>query len=275
MQISDFITKHSRSPVWFNNKKTEIAVDFQICPLMGKKDNSITSPKCKGCYSANILNIYTQLRNKIENIPSKFSQSDLNDFENDLKDMLDGNLLTLDDNGEYKLRFFALSDFVPASMSFIKIASQYLTVDILSKTLTMKHNEKYLKELINMPNVWVSLSFNKDWLSNLNRIKSLIEKTKAQNVQLNYTMNVNEENLNDPFFDQFQVFHFKNKKLGQRTVAERFNISESRTCGVYDWLGRKVKGNGSCVKCNNCHISYLDYLKGKEVSLPKRSTIAV
>jgi len=84
-------------------------------------------------------------------------------------------------------------------------------------------------------------------------------------------MNINEEKPDQPFYDQFQVLHFKNKGIGQRVAAERFNISESRTCGVYDWLGRKVKGNGSCVKYNNCHISYMDSLKGKEVSLPKRA----
>jgi predicted Zn-ribbon and HTH transcriptional regulator len=242
----------------FTNRKTDFCVEFNICPLMKleKRENKdvFTSPKCKSCYSTELLNISKHLRNKILNIPKEKLHL-VNTFEKDIQDII--RLSSTSSLGETKrLRFYGLTDFQSDNIPFIFIASKHIIVDIISKTLSMRHNEIYLKKLINQPNIWISLSFNNKYIKELARIKEILVETKAKNVQLNYCMHTKEENIKDEFFEQFQVIHLRDQ---DKTKVLKMGIPETKICGLYDREGNslKPKQKGThCKNCSNCHIPY-------------------
>ena len=236
------------NPYIYTNTKTVLAVDFQVCPYMflgpGKKGKKTVyqSSLCVGCYSANVLNIYGPLRNKIETAPPQTDER-LSQFITDLE------TIKARFPEMKKLRFYALSDFTPGDIPYIIAASKIFTVDIISKTLTLPQNEIYLKGLRNVPNVWISLSFNSKIMNRFERVRNVI--WQADNINLNYCLNVNEENIEN--FEEFQIIHMRNDK--KLTAAKKVGLSLTRACGVYDYQGNLIE-KGKCVACDNCHISY-------------------
>lgn len=249
-----------RTKYFFSNRKTVLSCDFRICPLMSRTEKgTLTSKTCHACYAANILNVYANTQNKLLGMDPE--NPELEAFDTDCQTIK--RLLP-----EFKkLRFYSLSDFGPEDMPFIKIAAKYFTIDIISKTLTMPHNEESLLELFNMENVWVSLSFNRDFMKTFPRIKDLLEEHEPNNVNLNYTMNYREENPDDESFQHFAVLHFKN--TDKREATNRFDtVTEERTCAVFTAGGKRVNAHGSCFGCNNCHISHKDFTQGKKPELP-------
>jgi len=245
-KISYFIRKHLTSKYIYSNKKTDFSVDFRICDFMiPTNKGGYISKICKGCYSAIALTVFYKLGEKIRNSPPQTPQ-ELKNFEQDLKK------IKRKFRHFNKIRFYALSDFHPKDMPYILIASKYFTVDVISKMLALPKNEKYLKQLINKPNIFLSLSFNKTFMKNKERIKKLFIKTKAQNAQLNYTINYLKENPIDPKLQDFSVFHPMNKnKLG----IINFGVATNRVCGILTKRKKLVKNDGHCKNCTNCHIS--------------------
>jgi len=248
----------------FTNRKTDFCVELNICPLMNlvpsKGDKTkYVSPSCKSCYATDLLNISRSLRKKIQAIPAE-KQHLIDKFEEDV--VLMKQLATMTELGEItRLRFYGLTDFAPDNIPFILAAAKHLTVDVISKSLTMPHNEAWLKRLINAPNVWISLSFNKNFQKPLARIKELLREMNACNVQLNYCLHTKEENPSDKFYDQFQVIHQRDQN---KWNANKKGVDESRICGLYDrdgnYLEPKAKG-AHCHSCNNCHVSYVEAVK--------------
>jgi len=236
------------NPYIYTNTKTVLGIDFKVCPFMflgtGKKGPKTVyqSATCPGCYSCNVLNVYGPLRNKLETAPPQTDER-LAQFITDLE-TIKARFPEME-----KLRFYALSDFNPSDMPYIVAASKIFIVDIISKTLTLPQNENYLKSLRNVPNVWISLSFNSRIMKRFERVRNLI--WQADNINLNYCLNVNEENIED--FDEFQIIHMKNDK--KLTAARKVGLSLTRACGVLDYQGNLIE-KGKCVACNNCHISY-------------------
>lgn len=273
-----------QSPYIFGNKKTGFSVEIPFfgketlpCPLMqftrladlpstskaqGSPEKRIlTSPKCKGCYATTNLNIKTLLKEKILRLPVP-DDSQLKAFQADM--------LMLKALGTKRLRFFSFSDFTPASLPYILACAKVgIEAHILSKMLTVHVNESSLLALFGKKNVVVSLSFNQDWLGNFERIKSLVETKKPKNVQFNFTINPEKEKLNMAWVkDNFQVIHLKNK--GKRKIADKYNIPETQTCGVFAEDGSRVEAHGSCKACNNCNLSYVDFKRGKVAKLPEK-----
>lgn len=271
-----------QSPYIFGNKKTGFSVEIPFfgketlpCPLMrftrladlpasSKAEGSpnkriLTTPKCQGCYAATNLNIRTKLKDKILALP-KPDALQLEKFKADM--------IILKALGKKRLRFFSFSDFTPDSLPFILACAKVgIEVHILSKMLMVHANEKSLLTLFNKKNVIISLSFNKDWLGNFERIKSLVETKKPKNIQFNFTMNPEREDINvDWVKANFQVVHLKNK--GKRKIANKYGIPETQTCGVFDEQGNRVPSHGSCKACNNCNLSYIDFKRGKIANLP-------
>jgi hypothetical protein len=271
-----------QSPYIFGNRKTGFSVEIPFfgketlpCPLMkfvklkdlpstskaeGSPDKLVlASPKCKGCYAVTNLNVYTALKNKILQLP-KPNASLLEKFREDM--------ILLKAFGIKRLRFFSFSDFTPDALPFILIAAKVgIEVHILSKMLTVSVNEKSLLTLFNQKKVVVSLSFNTDWLSNFERIKSLVELHKPKNVQFNFTLNPKIDKINlDWVKANFQVLHLKNKE--KRRVADMYGIPETQTCAVFGEDGSRVEAHGSCKSCNNCNLSYIAFKKGKIAKLP-------
>lgn len=256
------IIKEIDSPHFFTNRKTVVSCDFRVCPLMSvTKKGTLTSKTCEGCYSANILNVYKGTRAKLEAMPQPTEES-LALFEDGLQ-CLKRHLPEL-----IKLRFYSLSDFAPADMPFIYLAAKYFTVDIISKTLILPANEKYLIELFHAKNVWISLSFNQKVTKYLSRVETLLQEHNPSNTNMNYTMNYNEEDPTNPFFSRFGVLHFRNND--KRAATIKFNIPETRVCAVFSGGGTRVQAHGSCFSCNNCHLSYGDLQDGKQASLPSQ-----
>lgn len=244
----------------FSNSKTDFSVDFRVCPLMTFNENgNYTSKVCTSCYAAVLLNVYPNVRKKVESLPPA-TQEKLKQFENDMKIIKTIGNSFLDE--VKKIRFYSLSDFGAEDIPFIHVASKYFIVDIISKSLVMKKNEEYLISLFNKKNVSISLSFNSLFMSRFEEIKELVIKHKANNVQFNYTMLVGEENPRHKKFEDFQVLHFRNEN--KRSIARKHKISEKRVCALFDRDGKRVENHGHCHNCNNCHISYLSTQKLKK-----------
>jgi len=261
IKIRNGIINFLNSGLIFSNGKTDFCVELNICPLMTievVKDKEVyKTPLCKACYAATILNIYSGLRKKIRSIP-KDKTNLLKTFEEDIK--LLKNLTKSTKLGPIKkIRFYGISDFKKDNLPFIFAASKFLTVDIISKTLAMKNNEESLIKLINQPKIWISLSFNKAFKDNLPRIEKLLIEHKAKNVQLNYCLNIYEEDPTDLWYNKFQVIHPTNDS---KWNAVKAGLSEKKVCGLWDRDGNKtVNKSGHCKTCNNCHISYLSTIK--------------
>jgi len=252
----------NKSPYFFTNAKTSgISVDFRVCKFMKKEGNVFKSSLCHGCYSATILTVYSNLAKKIQNLPQQDSVQ-LELFEQTCKDI----------HSKYpeikKLRFYALSDFHSDDIDFILVAKKYFIVDIISKTLTLPNYRKDLKTLINISNVWISLSFNSQFIRHAEQIKTLLKEKNARNVQLNYTLNYKEDDPTDTKYQDFTVLHFKNKL--KRKGMSLYPLPETRLCAVFDAQGNPVEGHGVCNLCNNCHLSFLDWKDGKKPSPPEK-----
>jgi hypothetical protein len=260
------------SPYILGNKKTDFSVEFGTevngrsvpCPLMvwkygrdipGSKTRypdreMLTTPKCKGCYAATNMNTRTNLRDKIINLPKQTAET-LEAFKKDM--------IILKALGIERLRFYSWTDFSgPEDLPFILAAADAgIEVHILSKMLTTKKHTKSLMELFNKNNVVISLSFNKDWKHDLDRIENILNEFEPNNVQINYTFNPRadkDENIEE-LKEKFQVLHLKNKQ--KRTVGKEFDIPDTQLCGVFDKAGKDVETNGHCGGCNNCNLSYI------------------
>lgn len=274
----------TNSPFIFGNKKTDFSVDFGTtakgrrvpCPLMkwmkpkdipggskakDQEKEQLTSPFCKGCYAATNLNVRTQFRDKIINLPEQ-SPEQLEAFKADLP--------LIKALGVKRLRFYSWTDFTGAAdLDYIFAAADAgLEVHILSKILATRPCQESLLQLFDRENVIVSLSFNKDWTNNLNRIINLLGELKPGNVQINYTINPEKEKETDLDWlkKTFQVIHLTNK--GKRKIAEKHNLPETQLCGVFDSKGNRVAAGGACRSCNNCNHSFVDHQKGLVAKLP-------
>jgi hypothetical protein len=154
-------------------------------------------------------------------------------------------------------------------------------VDIISKALTFPQNETFLKELMKVENVWISLSFNRDFMANFNRIVALVKSEDAERVTLNYTLNYTEENPDTlPFRHLISVWHLKNDR--KRYMLEKGDFqtfAETNVCGVFEGDGKRTTWElsednriketvGSCHSCNNCRCSLKMLTQGAKAPLP-------
>lgn len=257
------LTIKTRSRYISENKKTGFSVELAQCPLMKfvKTENGgkMTSPKCAGCYAAVNMNVRPNVRKKILSLPAH-SPERLEEFKQDL--------FILKGLGVKRLRFYSWTDFSgPNDLVYIQaVLDMGIEAQILSKTLTMPHNETSLVSLFNKKGVILSLSFNKDWMKTLPRIKALLLKHKPRNVQLNYTLNVRNEEVTEEMDQTFQVFHIKNNN--KRTETEKVGIPETKVCGVFDDKGNRCEKGGSCLACKNCDLSWFAAQRGKTAELP-------
>lgn len=281
LAIASKIIDMSNSPYFFTNQKTIASVDFGVCSLMKKgRDGKYKSKVCKGCYSTILLNLWSGLRAKVENLPTPDDEQ-LQAFEETLA------ALRTYVPGMKRLRFYSFSDFDPAHMPYIRLAAKYFEVDIISKALCFPQNEDSLRELISEPNVFLSLSFNKDFMKFFNRVKDIVKD--ADNAHLNYTLNYNEENPDELPFRQFiSVWHLKNDRKRFVLDEGRFEtLKETNVCGVFDPDGNRntyVKENrgngervhekkGSCHSCNNCRQTLKSTLCGSPGLLPEKIAV--
>lgn len=266
MKLKTFIHNHKTSPYIFSNSKTGgvkgqkagVSVDFGICQFMSKNENdNYTSKVCQGCYAARLLNVYPQVKTKLENLPMNAS---LEDFENDIKRMKD-------ECGLEYIRFYALGDFSPWHIPYIFAAAKHVTVNIISKSLAMKPYQVFLDKLNNQKNIWVSLSFNFDYSKRFEEIEAYCLETKSNNIHLNWTINYrNKEQREDERVKRVQTIHVTNKK--KLDGAINFGLDKDRICGIFDVNGEETQ-KGSCHECNGCHVSYYQYhKKGKRAKLP-------
>ncbi len=276
--IAEKVIQNIPSPFFFSNGKTVVSVDFGVCGFMKKKNNKYTSDVCKGCYSTILLNVYPGLRSKLEGLPSPSSKGELEKFHESLK-LLKAWVPKLE-----RIRFYSFADFQPSHMPYIRLAAQYFQVDIISKILTMHKNETFLRELLTVENVWLSLSFNEDFCKHIEKVAEVIKD--SDRAQLNYTINYEKENPDTlPFRHLISVWHIKNDRKRYMVEQGRFaSFKETNVCGMFDgdgnrnkWEWKKVgKANrvketkGSCHACNNCKCSLKMKLQGIEPSLPEK-----
>lgn len=278
LSIAEAVVKKAPSPFIFHNSKTVVSVDFGVCGLMNKnKAGKYGSKVCKGCYAVNLLNVYSGLRSKIEGLPSPSEPGQLEKFEESLR-MLKAYIAPLT-----RLRFYSFADFRADHMPYIRLAARYFEIDIISKALSFPQNEGHLREILTLENVWVSLSFNRDYMMHFDRIVELVKD--ADRVTLNYTLNYTEENPDTlPFRHLISVWHLKNDRKRYTLDQGTFKtLAETNVCGVFDGDGnrntwKREKGNngnrvkeekGSCHACNNCRCSLKMLMAGKVSGLPE------
>jgi hypothetical protein len=228
-------------------------------------NTQFSSAICKGCYAATALTCRPNVGNKLLSAPELNADS-LKVFRSDLK-ALHAKFPEIT-----RLRFYALSDFGPADMPFIYAAKKYFTVDIISKSLTFPHNEKYLRRLLNKKNIWLSLSFNAKFFKFYDRITRLI--VRSNNAQVNYALNFLKENPLDKKFDKVSVFHFFNINKRKGLDIHK-GLTADRVCAVFDHDGKDVQAHGACDACNNCHVSLADRRRKISAALPNTNTLAL
>jgi len=256
LRVIQALVSTQRSGYFFSNVKTWCSVDFGLCPLMAysKETGRLAAPVCKGCYSATNLNLRPNVRAKIEALSVN---GDTLPFAQDCADFARVMPPSIDHAGAYtvkRLRFYSFGDFHASHAPYITTASRFFTVDVLSKTLSQPHNRTSLESLIGAPNVWVSLSFNKDYLRYLDAAREIIKE--APNIQLNYTSQKGEVH-SQAFLDQFSVHHIAAQPCEDKSVrAREAGIPLDRVCGVLDRQGWSVPSGGACGGCTRCHVSY-------------------
>jgi len=248
---------------FFKNGKTGFSVDFGLCPLMKIVDKVVKSPVCKGCYAATGMNVRSSLRKKILGLPEQ-SKETLEAFKADLPIIK----FMLEREGTNRLRFYSWTDFKgPKDIEYIQAVLDIgLEAHIISKTLTQPHNFKHLKKLVNKKGVFISLSFNEDWMKFFPQVKDFIVSNKAHNIQLNYTINPLTDELTDFIRDTFQVKHLRN--TNKRDAMEAVGLDEKETCAVFGKDGSRVRKGGACHACKNCDLGFLAHQKGKKGKLP-------
>lgn len=266
MNLETFIRSHKQSPYIFTNSKTSgVSIDFGICQFMHfNKEKNLTSSICKGCYSATLLNIYKSTREKLVNIKKHRDSLTQDQINNDIK-IFGNDIKQIAEIGVSRLRFYSLSDFSPKDIPYILEASKYITVDIISKTLSLPMNEQYLRQLNNQKNIWISLSFNFKYNKEFDRIINILNEIKSKNIQLNWTINYkNKEQRNDPRLKKVQVIHVTNK---DKRKALEYGFKETNICGIFDKDGNRTK-KGVCDSCNNCHLSFRSHQNKHRAKLP-------
>lgn len=235
-----------KTPNIFRNRKTTWSVDFGLCKLFSKNENgSYISKSCPGCYAARLLNVYPDLRKKVERIDGHYPN--IPDFLDDIK--------KIKDSGLRALRFYSIGDFLgKKDIKFIHAAADIMQVEMFSKTLHT-HYRKYISEIMSHTNVRCSFSMNKTFKPEY--IKDfwyfLKDNRLLKNCQINYTFLGDEEIRHIPFIS---IYHTtKHNKL------DLFNIlGYNRSCCAKDEDGNKItaknSGNaaGSCAECYLCRL---------------------
>lgn len=226
----------------FKNSKTGYAVDFGVCGLMAINNGKYSAPKCEKCYAVNTINMYPNVKRKIESITNNLPL--LSDFEADI--------LKIAKTGQRFIRFYALGDLGSnKEIEYIAAASKILPVELFSKTLHEFH--RHLIPIIgNLPNVRLSLSFNKNYSANY--IETLWNFLKVNHlltkVQLNYTFIDKEVPRLIPYIS---VYHTTSKDK----VALKNLLGKNRICCAKTEDGKEVMSKddkGHCFKCALCRL---------------------
>lgn len=236
------IDKLNYPEFFYVNKKApyNFAIDFGICKFMkkNKKGNYIGS-KCYGCYSSILLNIYDNLRHKIERA-STIKEVDMVKFEEDIK--------KIKQNGIDKVRIYAIGDYCRHHKDILLTINKYLKTIILTKVLFFCHKEDFVELSRKMDKASFSISLNKNFGKGyISEIVSFIKENKLKNVNLNYCF------LGKGDYEKIEgidVYHTtSNKKLELAKI-----VGKSRTCCIRDKAGNITDNEfeSSCISCNLC-----------------------
>lgn len=247
MKLRSYIEKRCQSRFFSTNAKTGVSVDFRICPMMRKTKTGYSSRFCPSCYSARLLRTYKELREKLESMPPQTDET--------LLTFLRECEILKTEYGVERIRFYGFGDFHPSDLPYIIAAAMHFRVTVISKILTFACNEDYLASLAQIPNLTVSLSFNKNNWPRIMPITQRVMQDRLYNVGFNYTMNCHQENPLDEKFKDIGVFHFTNRN--KLSAARMHDLPLSRACCVYDEFGNLVERHGSCAKCGNCDHVFL------------------
>lgn len=209
--------------------------------IKNTQDNYET-PLCHGCYAARIMNIYPDLKKKMENITGQYP--DIEDFKSDIQ--------KIKETGLRYIRFYSIGDFLDRrEIGYIKAAASILPVEAFSKTLHQLHRY-LLPEIGQIPNLHLSLSLNKNYSAQYTKDlwEFLRDNHLLKNMQLNYTFFADEDYEWKPYIS---IYHScKKKKLDLFKKFGKF-----RTCCAISKTGKGIRNNkiaGSCFKCPNCRL---------------------
>lgn len=239
------------------------------CPLMKAIDGHVTSPKCPSCYAVALINNYPGLRAKLMETHSVYDIIGLAAHAHPIiKKRCDSDPVYPGD----RLRIYGVTDFAPNNMPALRMLARVYQLDIISKTLWLSpFNRQYLVELARMPNVNISLSFNKkipNWRDRLKGMVQFIRENKiGHSVGINYTFTTDYRETGRSTMEPIEsiegvgVYHIvsKDKHKISRAIGD-----DSKVCGIFSAEGKRLetfgkgKEKGSCIGCNFCRHNVLD-----------------
>lgn len=277
VEIGPDCEKQSRMVV-IGNGKTGKSLESRIvklednkltggCPLMKAINGHVTSPKCPSCYAVALLNNYPGLRNSLTQEMSVYDIIGIAAHSHPIKkNKISGIPIFPSD----RLRVYGVTDFRPDNMPALRMLAKVYSLDIISKTLWLSpFNREYLLELARLPNVNISLSFNKEIPNWRERLKEMIKFIKNNNigdtVGLNYTFTSDYRKTGRSNLEPIEsiegvgVYHIVSKDKDKITRALG---DESKVCGIFNAEGDRItdlkKDKGSCIGCNFCRKNVLN-----------------
>jgi hypothetical protein len=152
--------------------------------------------------------------------------------------------------GIEQVRAYSFGDFHPDDVPLLKILTQHFRTYLFSKTLTL--HLKSLVELANLPNLWISLSFNRNFMKTFEKMRDLVLKHCMMNVAFNYTFLRDEEYFNSP---NFQVFFDVNDRKKNAKEEKLKVIPERKLC--FD----------TCLTCSKCDVGFIECTVGESYSV--------
>lgn len=254
--------------VLMGNAKTGKAVESGAgCPLMKREGDHHTAPYCPSCYAVAILNNYPPLRSVLYGENHSVMEIVLRA----------GHLIASKTSGTPiypggRLRLYGVTDYRPTNIRAIKMLAQVYKIDIISKTLWhFKTCREALPELGRLPNICISLSFNKDEglaklggfetiEESIEACRSFVRKYKIQKTtSLNYTFTTNWRTSGRSQMEPYRripgvrVYHTVSKDKNALASV----IGDAGVCGLFDEAGRRIPvfgqgTKGSCLNCSFC-----------------------
>lgn len=214
-----------------------------------------TSTTCPGCYATALLNIYPDLKRKMEEITNKFPN--IEDFKADIK--------KIKNTGIRFIRFYSLGDYNSSQeIPYIHAAAQIMPVELFSKTLHSYFRNDIIS-IMSHSNIHISLSLNKSFSENYTKeLHDFLFKNKLlKNVQLNYCFTEGEEERSLPYIS---VYH--TTKKNKLNLFE--TVGRNRSCCARTKDGTQIhtkQEKGSCLKCPLCKLPAAN--KQSQIYIPK------
>jgi len=232
------------------NRKTGKSLEGQRCPMMKIHPKGyLVAPKCPSCYAVACLNNHPAVRKFIE-------RENMTAGEVVMRAAGFGCSRTgVSVLPGQRLRVYGLTDWSPVHLPMLRTLSKIYKLDVISKTLWMG-DRKWLLAVASLPNVNISLSFNKEMphvTEKMADVREFINKHKLTNVGLNYTFTSSHRFTGKSTIETYRripgVAVYHTTQLSKEHLAKV--IGDRGVCGILDEKGKRIDTSkrGTHVSC--------------------------